>query len=60
MAPTSCRRRLLTAFPFGEDFVQLLDRGGPLGGVEVVEGLVVVATSFGWLLASEPRQRFGV
>src|SRR5580704_16994334 len=28
--------------PFGEDFVELLDDVGPLGGVEVVEGLVVV------------------
>jgi hypothetical protein len=46
--------------PFGEDFVELLDDVGPLGGVEVVEGLVVVAAEFGWLLALEAGQRFTV
>lgn len=46
--------------PFGEDFVELLDGGGPLGGVEVVEGLVVVTAEFRRLLAFEAGQRFGV
>ena len=47
-------------FEFGEVRVEVVDDAGPGGGVEVVEGLVVVGGSGGDLLAFEAGQDAGV